>query len=299
MKLHTICSFLFSQKVGNDDANEGGSADDKAGDGLGSRLEASEAVVRQESASLARTSMSAPIDEKSTQSDDSDEDSSEEEYHSFESDSDDETSPEHLTEAEKRQEHEARELERRRVLEAAGLILKKEQGGPPPRPPRRRSAKKRRTPPQTPGRKHSVLSLSPEKSLPATPEPEAISTRDSILHVDDAFDRYEAYLMNKDNRVSVSSFDSAPLSPGLPPSMSPVPSKEIEAKSHLNFLNFLGRKTPVTDAEKPRLQISAPMPISSSNSVGSPTRDNSPAFGSVGAVSVIYLFYTDPKVLLL
>ncbi len=187
--------------------------------------------------------MSAPIDEESTQSDDSDEDSSEEEYHSFESDSDDETSPEHLTEAEKRQEHEARELERRRVLEAAGLILRKNRAvrhhdhldGDLQRSDGRL--------PKRPGENTQCYRYLLKK-LTSNSEPEAISTRDSILHVDDAFDRYEAYLMNKDNRVSVSSFDSAPLSPGLPPSMSPVPSKEIEAKSHLNFLNFLGRKTP-------------------------------------------------------
>lgn len=285
-EIYIQSALCCSRKVGGD-ANDGGSADDQATD-LDSRLEP-EAVDEQENSS-ARTSMPTPIDEESIlESDDSDEDSSDEEYHSFESDSDSETSPEHLTEAEKRQEHEARELERQRVLEAAGLILKKEQGGPPPRPPRRRSAKKRRTPPQTPHRQQSLVSLSIEKTLPATPEPEASSNRDSVLHVDDAFDRYEAYLKNKDKRVSVSSFDSAPLSPGLPPTMSPVTSKESEGKSHLNIFNFLGRKTPVTETDKPRLQISAPIPISSSNSVGSPSRDNSPAFGSVETPLVILL----------
>lgn len=281
MNLHTICFVLFTRKGGvGEEASDGRSKDDKAID-VGSRLE-SEVFEAQET-SLARTSMPTPIDEENTQveSDDSDSDSSDEEYHSFESDSDSETSPEHLTEAEKRQEHEARELERQRVLEAAGLILKKEQGGPPPRPPRRRSTHKRRTPPQTPRRQQSTVSLSVEKNLPATPEPEASSTRDSVLHVDDAFDRYETYLKNKENRLSVSSFDSGPISPGLPPAMSPVLSKEGEAKGHLNIFNFLGRKTPVTETDKPRLQISAPIPISSNNSVASPSRDNSPAFGSV------------------
>jgi hypothetical protein len=78
-------------------------------------------------------------------------------------DSDSDTEPsedEEMTEEQRQHEREQRELERIRVLEAAGLIIKQPaEGKTPPAPPvRRRSTKKGRRPPP----------LAPAPSLPAT-----------------------------------------------------------------------------------------------------------------------------------
>lgn len=209
----------------------------------------------------------------------SDDDSSDEEYHSFESDSDDESmgGADEQTEEEKRKEHEARELERQRVLEAAGILVKKSDDTLPP--VRRRSVRKRRPAPETPNRL-SVASASSDKDLPATPS----SIVDHALQIDDAFERYEAYRQSKNYRLSMSSIDTGPPSPGLPPSLSASASKDGESRtSHSAIFNFFtgGRsKTPTSDPDKPRLQISAPIMING-NSSGSPSREGSPAFGTV------------------
>jgi hypothetical protein len=62
----------------------------------------------------------------------------------------------------------ARENERQRVLEAAGLIVN-EDVKPPPRLERARSARKRRPPPAAPQRS-SIISTSAAKDLPPVPE---------------------------------------------------------------------------------------------------------------------------------
>lgn len=223
------------------------------------------------------------------------EDSSDEEYHSFESDSESEEKPQQQSEDEKRKEHEARALERERVLAAAGLIVKKEHGRPPPaRPSRRKSVRKRRPPPETPkhqGGDRPGKSRRSEKDLPATPETvEPYSPAvEPIMHVDDAFERYETYRKTKDYRMSVSSIDSlthfqSPVSP--PPTLTPSVSRESESRGHSALFNFLGRKTPGSDTEKPRLQISAPI-LQTAATSESPSRENSPAFGMVSVLIMI------------
>ncbi|THH02546.1 hypothetical protein EW145_g6732 [Phellinidium pouzarii] len=208
-----------------------------------------------------------------------DEGSSDDEYHSFETsefESEIGNSEKHSANAENmKKDHQARELERQRVLEAAGLLAKKDNTDDPPSPrlARRRSARRRRTPPETPNRA-SIASMSSERDLPLTPV--------SVLHVDDAFERYEAYRQSKNYRLSMSSIDTGPPSPGLPPSLSATPSREGEGRSntHSHIFNFLSRsKTPVHDSERPRLQISGPIAIPNSNT-DSPSRIGSPAFGS-------------------
>lgn len=188
---------------------------------------------------------------------------------------------------------EAREKERQRVLEAAGLIVN-EDVKPPPRLERTRSARKRRTPPAAPHRS-SIISDSSSKDLPPVPDPEP-SPVDHSTRLDDAFDRYETFKQQaqqtpNSNRLSVaSSFETAQSSLGSPavslaPSTSGL-SKDGEGRSYSHLLNFLGRKTPGSDGpEKRTLTISAPI----MNNPDSPSRENSPAFGSVSLLISSFL----------
>lgn len=260
---------------------------------------------------------------------------SDEEYHSFSSSDEENDASTHDRDG---KEHEARELERQRVLEAAGLLVvnvRPEHGDadehehdahrtPPPRPPRRRSTRRRRrTPPQTPStnnapdaimlanaharsnsnaranidvdtdlrtaNRSSIASVSSDrdKELPLPPPTPA-----SVLHVDDAFERYEAYRQSKNWRMSMSSIDTGPPSPGLgppPASLSATPSRDgrdggeqrQSQSSHSHIFNFLTRsKTPTHEPERPRLQISAPI-LSTKQSSEDLSRPGSPSFGSV------------------
>ena len=242
----------------------------------------------QRSDSLMESRKSIDVNEVPHDEDDSSDD--DEVYHSFESDLPTSESEEReLTEEEKRSEHKARALERQRVMEAAGLIIKAAQGNAPPRPLRRR-----RTPPQTPQRQ-SICSIGSYKDLPPIPEPDtplAIEP-EPVLHVDDAFERYENFKKSQNYRLSVASFDSyPPPSPGAAsiasPGLQSSPSDGPEARTRTNsFFGFLGRsRTPGSDTDtRPRLQISAPIPLAVSpingNSEAPTPRESSPAFGSV------------------
>ena len=172
---------------------------------------------------------------------------------------------------------EAREKERQRVLEAAGLIVN-EDVKPPPRLARARSARQRRPPPPAPQRS-SIISNASSKDLPSIPD----SPAENSPRLDDAFDRYESFkhTQGNSNRLSVaSSFETAPSSPGSSPSisLSPSMSRDGENRSKSHILNFLGRRTPASDGpEKRTLTISGPI-IHQSDS---PSRESSPAFGSV------------------
>ncbi|KAG8749194.1 hypothetical protein FRC11_011540, partial [Ceratobasidium sp. 423] len=183
----------------------------------------------------------------------------------------------------------ARELERQRVLEAAGLIVKQA----PPRPPR-----KRRPAPKAPQRHRRSRSddgrdVSPrEGSLPGTPPrdkslPEAPDENDSILRIDDAYERYQAYRQTREGRASLTSFEGIPnigSSAAVPPTpvspsatISSLPSATDSTKAAIK--NFFGRGS---ERDRPRatVTISAPVisaPISSSG--GANERGPSPAFG--------------------
>ncbi|KAK0492066.1 hypothetical protein EDD18DRAFT_1080080 [Armillaria luteobubalina] len=168
-------------------------------------------------------------------------------------------------------EREAREHERQLVLEAAGLIVKQDVK-PPPRPPRKPKSGKRRPPPLAPERLSSNTSASSLKGLPPVPPTES----ETSAHLNDAFDRYEAfrYTHANANRMSVaSSMDSAPPSSPTLSAVSQSPSKEGESR-YSSIMHFLGRKTP--EAEK-RLVISAPILNSPETEF---SRSASPAFGS-------------------
>ncbi|THV00744.1 hypothetical protein K435DRAFT_750939 [Dendrothele bispora CBS 962.96] len=168
-------------------------------------------------------------------------------------------------EPESKEDKLAREHERQMVLQAAGLIVKQDKK-PPPRPIRRKS--KRRPPPAAPQR----ASIGSTKELPALPEPDPV---DHITHLNDAFDRYEAFKMSQQDshRLSVASTDVPP-SPTVS-MMTQSTSKESEGgRSYSSILGFLGRKTP-NEGERRTLTISGPI-----HNYEDMVRSNSPAFGS-------------------
>lgn len=208
-------------------------------------------------------------------SEDEDE-SSDSDYYSATDDSDDEG-----VEGDSNKDREAREKERQRVLEAAGLIVN-EDVKPPPKVERARSTRIRRPAPAAPQRS-SVISNTSVKDLPPVPQNED-GPIEPTVRLDDAFDRYEAFkkTQSSNNRLSVaSSFETGPSSPTSgSPSITPSISRDGEGRGYIHLLSFLGRKTPANEtSERRTLNISAPI----LNISDSPSRDNSPAFGSVSA----------------
>lgn len=202
-------------------------------------------------------------------------DSSDDDYFSV-ADTDDDSDDDDDLREETDADWEARQKERQRVLEAAGLIVN-EDVKPPPRLERARSARKRRPPPAAP-RRSSVISSSVEKNLPPVPE----LAIDTTARLDDAFDRYEAFKQEQGNtnRLSMASFETAYSSPGGSPALSQAPSatRESESRPYSQLFNFLGRRTPANDgSDKRTLTISGPI----MSQPEYPSRENSPAFGSV------------------
>jgi len=229
-------------------------------------------------------------------------DSATTEYHSF-SDSDSEDDETAMTEEERKLEREVRVVERQLVLEAAGIIVKKDSTGPPPRLQRRRT----------------IAAVRP-KHRPAPPPPPApTSTQQAGLceldrptrvqeHLDDAYERYEAF-KQQSSRLSISSIDQlSPLPPASPSqgsgSFSLIPAQSHESLSDKDrnkenvsstysssygsrISHFLGRsRTPIQERElRVMSTISAPImsPSSSSGTVtlGSPTLGDNPGFGLV------------------
>jgi hypothetical protein len=195
---------------------------------------------------------------------------SSEEYFSVADDSEEEDDKEEDTDA----DWEAREKERQRVLEAAGLIVNQDVK-PPPRLARARSTRPRRPAPAAPQRSSIISNLS-AKDLPPVPD----SPAGNSPRLDDAFDRYETFKHTQGslNRLSFasSSFEAAPSSPAV--SLTPSTSKESDNRPKSYLLNFLGRRTPANDgSERRTLTISGPIMSTSEG----PSRENSPAFGSV------------------
>lgn len=211
-----------------------------------------------------------------------DEDEDHDAYLSF-SDSDDEKIGEESVE-----DRRARENERQLVLQAAGLVVN-EDVKPPASLTRARSERKRRPAPAAP---HRARSNQPGfKELPPVPiselESELEPAVEEQVHVDDAYDRYEAYkaMHSNLNRLSIVSTDTSSSTPPLSP-LSPAPtiSKESSTRGTASsaFFGLIGRKTPANEIEKkPFPTISAPI----LNNVDTPSRETSPAFGSVRNVA--------------
>lgn len=204
------------------------------------------------------------------------------------------------TDAQRQEERQQRELERQKVLEAAGLIVKQSTEKRPPRPPVRTRSSRR----STSNKEDLVLPKESHESkahhdreLPSLPP---LSPPNDGRNLDDAFERYEAFKQqeastnatNLANRQSVISNASTyastvppssprqPVSPGplsaTLPSSASVHSTESKISSLLHFLG--GRtRTPgeSSSTTTERKVISGPIALSS------PSRENSPAFGSV------------------
>lgn len=171
------------------------------------------------------------------------------------------------------EEREARENERRLVLEAAGIVVKKDKA-PPPRP-----RKRRRPAPAVPSTQRlstaSIESEQIEDEAPAVPEKD---------NLDDAFDRYEQFKASQSaNRISVASSSFEMNSPTV--SVAPSVSHDVEGGSRSYLRQLLGRKTPVESERRVMPTISGPIVIGRAPS-DAPSQDAgsaSPSFGSVGA----------------
>ena len=222
-------------------------------------------------------------DAQPSESTDEDDSSDDDETDSEESDSDYVTATdsssassdedeEEQTEETRRAEREARELERQRVLEAAGFIFKSDKK-PPPRPVRTRSSKKRRPPPAIPDRAAGADS-------PTTQEQEQA---DNSLRLDHAYERYEAFkqMRANQNRLSVASLDSSPsLSSATAPSSTTPGTPVVDTESrHSGFLSFFRSKTPSEAEPRTMPVISAPILIKKDSGLNEDEQEA--AFGMV------------------
>ena len=231
-------------------------------------------------------------------------DSATTEYHSF-SDSDSEDDETAMTEEERKLERDVRAVERQLVLEAAGIVVKKDTSGlSPPHVQRRRTVTTMRP-------KHRPAPAPPIAPIPTQqPDPGELDRSTRVQeHLDDAYERYEAFKQHS-SRLSIASIDQLsplpPVSPSLgsdsfslsaSQSRESLPDKE-KGKENVNssssygsrISHFLARsRTPVQEKETRVMPtISAPI-MSASSSTGtltlsSPTRGDSPGFGLVGGM---------------
>lgn len=185
------------------------------------------------------------------------------------------------TEEQLQAEHRAREFERNRVLEAAGLIVKPSSNAPPIT--RVRSVRRRRAPPPPSSYKAVPSSTIDEEENDQPPPVPPKSPTAASFTLDDAYDRYQKYQLHTDvgtrnKRLSTTSSDMPP-SPSAPAlSLSWTPSRGPDAPPESRYaalFALFGRsKTPGTEEQqKPRPVISGPI-------LATPSRESSPAFGS-------------------
>lgn len=210
--------------------------------------------------------------ETSEDSDDSDD--SDTEYLSFD-DSDQET------EEQRRVEREARASERQRVLEAAGLIVRKDERRPPPKIPH-----KHRPPPAVPDRLTIITEPSSDKDKELPSVPTSQDDTQTIMYVNDAYERYEAFKQSQLNRLSIaSSLEITPsptvTSPTLSVAVSVAKADSSEGRFSDKLRDFLGRsKTP--EERRTNLIISGPISGPVLTREPSPVAsENSTAFGAV------------------
>jgi hypothetical protein len=184
--------------------------------------------------------------------------------------------------------NDARKLERQRVLEAAGLVVKQA----PPRPPRKRRPAPKAPPRQRPsddGRDASPRedsspgTPSREKNLPEQPDE---TETESILRIDDAYERYQAFRQSREGRASLPLIEGAPstnANTGIPPTpvspsatISSLPSATDSTKAAIK--SFFGRGS---ERDKPRAAVTISAPVISAPISSTPERGPSPAFGMV------------------
>lgn len=194
-------------------------------------------------------------------------------------------------------------MERQKVLEAAGLIVKQTTEARPPRPPARTKPTRKSSSGKTAVSAAEDSSLAPripdtgyERELPLLPPP---SPPSQTKNLDDAFERYEAFKLqegnsnaqesaNRQSYISNASTYASTVPPSSPrqpispsihsvtlPSSASVNSTESKISSLLHFLGGRTRTPGEGSSTTERKVISGPI------SLPSPSRENSPAFGSV------------------
>ena len=186
------------------------------------------------------------------------------------------------TEEQRHTEREARASERERVLQAAGLIVRKDGRRPPPKIPR-----KHRPPPIVPERLTIVTqpATDKDKELPSVPASQDYA--ESVMYVNDAYERYEAFKQSQLNRLSVaSSFETTPsptvTSPTLSVAVSMSKADSSEGRFSDKLRDFLGRsKTP----EERRANLTISGPISGPIITREPSPVASESSAAFGAVS--------------
>lgn len=205
-------------------------------------------------------------------------------YHSF-SDSDPEDDEATLTEEERKLERDMRAAERQLVLEAAGIVVKKDTTRRPHRPAPAPPA----IPPTVPS---STQGPDLRELPPSTP---------AKAHLDDAYERYEAF---KQQRLSITSIEQLPPASPVSPSSGPLsfnPSQSHESlpdkekgKDNASTLPSYGSRisqllarsrTPVQEKETRVMPvISAPVMSTTSSgtgALGATAREDSQGFGLV------------------
>jgi hypothetical protein len=194
---------------------------------------------------------------------------------------DDSVEEDHEKEEQHRLEKEARASERQRVLEAAGLIVRKDERRPPPKIPH-----KHRSPPAVPDRLTVITEPASDKDKELPSVPASQDDAESIMYVNDAYERYEAFKQSQTNRLSVaSSFEVVPsptvTSPTLSVAVSMSKTDSSEGRLSDKLRDFLGRsKTP--EERRANLTISGPISGPILTREHSPaTSENSTAFGAV------------------
>lgn len=177
----------------------------------------------------------------------------------------------------RRNERQARASERERVLEAAGLIVRKDERRPPPKIPR-----KHRPPPAVPDRLTIITEPASDKGKELPLVPASQDGTESIMYVNDAYERYEAFKQGQLNRLSAaSSVEITPsptiTSPTLSVAFSTSKADSIEGRFSDKLRDFLGRsKTP--EERHTNLTISGPILTREPSPV---TSENPAAFGAV------------------
>ncbi|KAI9451971.1 hypothetical protein BJY52DRAFT_1295264 [Lactarius psammicola] len=215
------------------------------------------------------------------------------EYHSFsdlDSDSDSDDDEAAMTEEERKLERETRAAERQLVLEAAGIVVvaaKRDEMRPPPPPPRMQQPRtpmagerQKHRPPPAPPTPTPILTA-PGQGRPADLDKPLPPTR-TQAHLDDAYERYEAF-KKQASRASVSSFEQL-LAPTSPVSVISSASRESHPDRERDRVDRIRESSGVSPEARVVPTISAPILSTSSSAtsgtLGTPVREDSPAFGS-------------------
>ncbi|CCO31616.1 hypothetical protein BN14_05662 [Rhizoctonia solani AG-1 IB] len=149
----------------------------------------------------------------------------------------------------------------------------------PKAPPRQRPSDDGRD--ASPREDSSPGTPSREKNLPEQPDE---TETESILRIDDAYERYQAFRQSREGRASLPLIEGAPstnANTGIPPTpvspsatISSLPSATDSTKAAIK--SFFGRGS---ERDKPRAAVTISAPVISAPINSTPERGPSPAFG--------------------